>query len=55
MRSESIVEFTPVNFTEGRNTEEKAQQIVNAIERLKRDLIYILSDFETRIDALENK
>ena len=52
---QSIVEFTSIDFSEGKLSDEKIRICEEAIERLKRDLIYILMDFEERIKALENK
>ncbi len=52
---QSIVEFTPINFSEGKSNDEKIRICEEAIERLKRDLIFILSDFEQCIKALEDR
>ncbi len=54
MSRTSIVEFTPIDYTEGKNQEEKNELFFAALERLKRDLSFILSDFEKRLMALED-
>lgn len=52
---QSIVEFTPIAFSEEKTVDEKIRLCEEAIERLKRDLTYILMNLEERIVALENK
>jgi len=51
--SKSIIEFTPILRVESDLTENQLDNLYGAIERLKRDLSYILSQFEERIKKLE--
>ncbi len=52
---ESIVEFTAIDTSNAKSSEDRSLQVQEAIERLKRDLYYILTEFEGRINALEDK